>query len=156
MATVNTMEIEGSQYEIEDSTARASIETLTTGLTAVAEDVAVIKAGAAYSTSEEVFTGQRWVDGKKLYRKVLFYSASPANNTTLMEGVDTLVNCYGSQVYRNVSQLGFPVILDSSTWSRADVEPATHKLRYLLAGYAATYITNIYIVVEYTKVSESA
>lgn len=98
MATVNTMEIEGSQYEIEDAVARASIETLTTDLTAVTDDVAAIKAGAAYSSTEAIDTGVRWVNNKKIYRRVLTQN-SPASGTrfkpSFSSDIDAIIHLDG-------------------------------------------------------------
>lgn len=55
-----------------------------------------------YSTSETL-TNKIWIDGKPIYRKC--FSGNYNTGTTLVSGVDTLVNAYGQANIANVNRL---------------------------------------------------
>ena len=80
MAEASEIEAGGEVRTIKDATARKSL---------------------VYST-DETDTGKKWIDGKPIYRKVIL---NPTINTTLLTGVDEVVNYrVKRQVYRGTPQ----------------------------------------------------
>lgn len=60
MADVKIVNIKGEQWNFKDEAARAKIETIEQK----------VDKNFAYST-EEIDTGEKWIDGKPIYRKVI-------------------------------------------------------------------------------------
>ena len=57
----------------------------------------------------EIDTGAVFSDGKKIYKKVLHYNACPANKTTLITNVDTLIESGGMSYWNgNGENFNFP------------------------------------------------
>ena len=102
-----------------------------------------------YSTSE-VFTGQYWIDGKPIYRKVIVQPITQANTDIDISsmGVDKVLSLRGCDSNHflpftnafNTSVLVYNVGLN--------YEFDTIKIRY---GTGQTIETPIYIIIEYTK-----
>ena len=108
---------------------------------------AVAKA-LSYST-EEVFTGKYWIDGKKIYSKT-FNDITLANSAVLIENVSFIVNQYGMLTYS--STLQFPIPKDAGTVGNCTIRrnPTTNQA-YVDTSYANYKAT---ITVEYTKTTD--
>lgn len=70
---VDTVDIEGTQYDIQDTATKQTADQNK-------QDIEAIKESADYST-EEHLTGRKWLDGKPTYEKTVSCGALP-NNTT--------------------------------------------------------------------------
>ena len=66
MEVVNTLDIDGTQWEIQDVEARNKITELQTNFNSLTN----------YQKDIEINTGTKWIDGKTIYRKVFY---SPTN-----------------------------------------------------------------------------
>ena len=103
-----------------------------------------------YST-DETYTGYRWIDNKKIYRKVIEYGSLSANSEVRLDisnlGFDTIVYLNGFQkgasAFNNI-----PMLFYNSGWSYIYVENSKLVFR---TGWNAT---NVYIIVEYTKTDD--
>ena len=101
-----------------------------------------------YST-DEVDTGFTWIDGKEIYRKVISYGSLSANQEV---SIDISNIDFDTIVYVNGFQKGsanfnhIPILFYNSNWSYAYVE---RKRLLFKTGWAAT---NVYIILEYTKI----
>ena len=68
--------------------------------------------GNVYST-DEVFTGKYWIDGKKIYKKTYeLANLTNGNNDITYDGsvIDTLVNVYGSILFLGTNGAGWQPI----------------------------------------------
>lgn len=78
----------------------------------------------SYST-EEVFTGKYWIDGKPIYRKCFYYATPPTQNTVLVTNVDKCIDCGGTQLWGNV-YFEFPYIEGAGS-SRIRLSPLVNQ-----------------------------
>ena len=105
-----------------------------------------------YSTTE-VNTGRKWIDGKDVYMKVISGDAVPTNGATLIEGVDTVINAYGSQLYTGDSNpRWYCYPFTGSAQLRYELIESSHTLTML---NGASQVGAFKYVFEYTKVSSS-
>ena len=100
-----------------------------------------------YSTNE-TDTGKKWIDGKKIYRRILEYGYLAANNEIKLDisgyNFDTITFIYGFQ--KGASAFNhIPMVFYNSGWSYTYVENRKIVFR---TGWTAS---NIYFVIEYTK-----
>lgn len=79
MADVKTLDIKGSKWNFKDEDARTRIETIE----------GKVNKNFTYST-EEVDTGEKWIDGKPIYRKVLNINPINIRDWTPIPEVDNL------------------------------------------------------------------
>lgn len=79
MADVKIIDIKGSKWDIKDEVARTRVETI--------EEK--VDKNFAYST-EEVDTGEKWIDGKPIYRKVINTSAKNLYSWQFIPEADNL------------------------------------------------------------------
>ena len=108
--------------------------------------------GVDYST-EEVDTGLKWTDGKPIYRKVYYSATKPASGASLITGVETVVNAYGSQRYTGSGAkrfFNFP-FTGTNTAIRYELIEDTHVLQSLITE---TNFDTCNWVFEYTKITE--
>lgn len=107
--------------------------------------------GKIYSTTEQV-TGDRWIDGKPIYRKTINFGAMP-NATTKsvahgISGLSAIINIYGWATngtnYITVPR-GAPGS-NNSIESYADGANLMCVVSVNWSGYSSSYIT-----LEYTK-----
>lgn len=112
----------------------------------------VTASGGVDFSTDEVDTGIKWIDGKTIYRKVLSGNSVPADGTTLISGVDHVVNAYGSQFVstKNV-WYQFPFTLGQNAQIRWELYTTSHDIKLV---FAESNITNYSWIFEYTKVSE--
>lgn len=109
-----------------------------------------------YST-EEIFTGKHWIDGKPIYRKVVEHIVGQSWKD--VEGISNIEHCFGVTGYFELNQdeefiIPFTAAGGSSTiglWF--SVSKITHKLRQATnsEGY---YNKKIILIVEYTKTTD--
>ena len=77
-------------------------------VTITQEEYNKLKNANTYSEDEiEIGT---WINGKKIYRKTITGSTLPANGTTLISNVDSVVNAYGEQLWNNTTWYHFPYL----------------------------------------------
>ena len=77
-------------------------------ITITQEEYNKLKSANTYSEDEiEIGT---WINGKKIYRKTITGSTLPANGTTLISNVDSVVNAYGEQLWNNTIWYHFPYL----------------------------------------------
>lgn len=105
-----------------------------------------------YSTTEQA-TGQKWIDGKDIYRKVI---ANVADQATIATDVDTIVNCIiarhgtSSDSNRHVFGDGFTVNDGGSIL----LDTTTHSATYAVWASTGGSLDKAadHIIIEYTKV----
>lgn len=77
-------------------------------VTITQEEYNKLKNANTYSEDEiEIGT---WINGKKIYKKTITGSTLPANGTTLISNVDSVVNAYGEQLWNNTIWYHFPYL----------------------------------------------
>lgn len=79
MADVKIVDIKGNQWNFKDETARTKIETIEQK----------VDKNFTYST-EEVNTGEKWIDGKPIYRKVININPKNLYNWEYIPETDNL------------------------------------------------------------------
>lgn len=136
MADVKIIDIKGSKWNLKDETARAKIETIE----------GKIDKNFTYST-EEVDTGEKWIDGKPIYRKVINISA---------------VNLYNWQYIPETDNLSIKKIIKATAMgtdeSYTDCVASLYARRYpngkfAFLAYRWAIITTM-IILEYTKTTD--
>lgn len=104
-----------------------------------------------YSTTEQA-TGQKWIDGKAIYRKVI---ANVSDQATIATNVDTIVNCIiarhgtSSDSNRHVFGDGFTVNDGGSIL----LDTTTHSATYAVWASTGGSLDKAadHIIIEYTK-----
>lgn len=116
--------------------------------------------GNNYST-DEIKTGQTWIDGKPIYRKVISTGAISGTNPVnfaLPSDVDTLLPNLCGMLYDSGGN-GYPINYNNIYNVQQDigslyfVQTSTNK-RITIKQYANFGITSGYIIVEYTKTTD--
>ena len=105
-----------------------------------------------YSTSE-IKTNKKWIDGKSIYRKVLFYPSSYTNTgsrtITHNLGIDTYTkDIYGSLKY---SSLTFPIPRIANDGNNIGISSLSSNSLLIDVATAITSYSNLILVLEYTK-----
>ena len=108
-----------------------------------------VSGGADYST-DEVDTGTKWTDGKTIYRKVIHSDTAIASGTTLISGVEHVVNAYGSQLYSGGSGSNRWYNFPYGAGIRWELFAESHDLKSLVTD---TGFSTCDWVFEYTKVT---
>lgn len=120
------------------------------------------KWGITYSTTETL-TGDKWIDGKPIYRRVYEYTGKSGSesvylDTSLQNSISTLVNAYGCRAKGSStsSNLFIPLpqyTLSSGSSGSMDVFTSivvnTSGVRLNIANSIVG--TKYYVVLEYTK-----
>ena len=108
-----------------------------------------VEAGDTYSTTEH-WTGRYWINGKKIYSKVLFSdNPPPATGTVLISNVDEVINAYGYNSNEQTSVI-FPYWYDSIFFLAYKVEYDSNTV-ICWKGSSQTQFTSYKWVFEYTK-----
>lgn len=94
-----------------------------------------------------------WIDGKKIYRKTITGSTLPANGSTLITNVDSVVNAYGEQLYQNTIWYHFP-ILTANEDIRWELYNTDNTIRACIASYIYNNVSAYKWTFEYTKVTD--
>ena len=108
---------------------------------------------AHYSTSE-YFTGKYWIDGKKIYGKVINFGALGDNTTKSVahniSGITQVVNVYGISYSTRGNNWSFlPAANPNNAYNMGLWCDSTYV--YIKSGDDRTYQTPTYVIVEYTK-----
>lgn len=131
METVNQIEYNGALYNIQDAEAQKSL---------------------VYSQNE-IDTGKIWIDGKKIYRKVVNYGVLP-NNTEVrkehnIKDINEIVSVKGITF---LSDEGFFLPIPYSLDATGNIALAATKTQVTIITFAdRTNCINTYIILEYTK-----
>ena len=103
-----------------------------------------VSAGKVYSTSE-VKTGDVWIDGKPIYRKVITPATpSTADGTEITDisavSIAEIVNFYGHIVANDYTRVGLNAFIGSN--------------QYVITGFTgtATSVTGIFIRTNWTRI----
>lgn len=108
-----------------------------------------IAAYAEYST-DEVDTGKEWIDGKRIYRRVITKTNTDSENSFVISEAETII-----------SVEAFSRLNDATPYSKlpywkasdrhGEVEITGNTVNILLASYSWGQYGDIYMTVEYTK-----
>ena len=115
-----------------------------------------------YSTTE-TYTGKKWIDGSKIYRKVYSntnYSqnaSTTADVTFALTNLDTIISVSGSAYFNNTHY-----VMPNSMWSNTsgmqyswNVNGITSTGFKILTGSSSSISSaKIYVVFEYTKTTD--
>lgn len=105
----------------------------------------IIKTFNTYSTTE-YFTGKYWIDGKKIYAIVIEGTSLPSSGTVFAEGIETLINQYGSYIGNN-TQISIPY---NSGSTKVELRVNSSNQLFLQSASVGT-VTKYNFCVEYTK-----
>lgn len=106
------------------------------GLEIVNGKLNVTATGSLDYSLEEQNTGVKWIDGKDIFQKTLVFDSLPANGTTLISGVNDVINAYGEQLYTGsgtARYYHFPY--PDLRWELA---PSTHNITLLNSTSGST------------------
>lgn len=131
----------------------------------MAPSVAAVNKINTYST-EETFTGKYWIDGKKIYRKVINFGALPnATVKNVLTGLQiesiNIVNYYGIANGIDVSGNRFSLTLPDTHPNNPEqatrLSINTKENEYNLVIITGTDRSNYtaYIIIEYTKTTDT-
>lgn len=121
--------------------------------THMAPSVHAIKSANTYST-EEVKTGDTWIDGKPIYRKVYTQSASANNDFNI--SIDNNINIVKLEGFLKTSNMIMPM-----QYYNQNAQGAANNFMYvllsssILTGYVSWNGT-LYITLEYTKTTDGS
>lgn len=116
-----------------------------------------INTGFSYSTNETL-TGGTWINGKPIYRKVVYIGSLPANTASLfshnISNIDRVVN----------SSMTWFDIIDNCWWSNRRWDSATIRISYNVNPTQiwieakgvnwSTRTNQAYVIIEYTKTTD--
>ena len=106
-----------------------------------------------YST-DETFTGMYWIDGKKIYRKVI--TGVTANDTTLATNVDTFINGFSAIVVTNSgAKRTYTGYYSNNFYCNIVHNRDANELRsnYVTTESALSF-ESYYAIIEYTKTTD--
>lgn len=104
-----------------------------------------------YSLNTEQWTGDYWINGKKIYRQTI-YANNPSDGQTIatISNFGRLINQYGTVIVNNERQTSIPFAEQSYGFYIQVDQNGNVKCPYTSN---ATY-TEVYSTVEYTKTGE--
>lgn len=110
----------------------------------------------SYSTSE-TFTGEYWIDGKPIYRKCVNVTTTLILNNENVVGTiqnaDSFANIRGNGILSSVYIVPLPYIDNTNNMSLYCRKTSADNTNIILVPLS-TNITNINIVIEYTKTTD--
>ena len=136
MADVKTLDIKGSKWYFKDEDARTRIETIE----------GKVDKNFTYST-EEVDTGEKWIDGKPIYRKVLNINAVNLLNWNYIPETDNLL----IEKIINVTAMGTDGYFTDCVVSLYARRYPNGNFAFLAYNWAIVATT---IILEYTKTTD--
>ncbi len=101
-----------------------------------------------------------WIDGKPIYRKVIYISSLPNNETAItphgIANIDEIVNIYGiMRTPSNHTTTSFNMAGTSAVYGSGNVLCIRADRTNVIIGTTANWSTNIsYITLEYTKTTD--
>ena len=132
METVNQIEYNGALYNIQDAEAQKSL---------------------VYSQNE-TDTGKIWIDGKKIYRKVVDCGYLLNKNTKIVEhnikNIDTITKINGIGYQDGGDRLPIPYILNA-TRGQGSITLYANKTDIQILTYGDRTDVKVLITLEYTK-----
>lgn len=139
MEVVNTLDIDGTQWEIQDAEARNKIATLEEGFNSLTN----------YQKDIEINTGAKWIDGKPIYRQVFYSPTGWGNNQLLgkINNLHTVINIISTS--KNINGNWFTNFNITGTENSCYVSP-DGKIYVVRTGYFANNLESV-VIVEYTK-----
>lgn len=147
---VDTVDIEGVQYDIQDTPTKEQAEEN-------AQDISEMKASQNYSTTEHL-TGRKWLDGKPTYTIIVNTGALP--NTTSktiplpVQNIDTIIKyrgCAKNPTLNEARTLPYPAYLADNIIA---VYIRGNEIS-IVTGADYSAFTESYIEFEYTKTTDS-
>lgn len=119
---VDTVDIEGTQYDIQDTATKASLENF--------------EEGQNYSTAT-INTGIKYMDGSYIYKKTIVFTTPTNGNPTfpsiansqsypINEDVAEFVKAYGVVVHDNGVRIPLGMVCDNSQWSSFWLRNSAH------------------------------
>lgn len=113
-------------------------------------------AGSDDYSTEETFTGKYWIDGKKIYRKVINTGELPnANGKTInhnISNIDNILNING-WTYRNTDNVFLP--LPNAASDNTSITCYSNKTNIAIVTYSdRSSFTISYVIIEYTKTTD--
>lgn len=131
METVNQIEYNGALYNIQDAEAQKSL---------------------VYSQNE-IDTGKIWIDGKKIYRKVINCGALPNNEEKniphKIKDYDTFLSIRGIAIYREANSF---VSLPFAARGNESMKITILGENIVIGTYIVrNYFAESYAILEYTK-----
>lgn len=147
---IDTVDIEGTQYDIQDTATKAQAETN-------AQDISEMKVSQNYSTTEHL-TGRKWIDGRPTYEKTIDCGALP--NTGVKDvphGIsDFLFFVKGNLATKDPSANVFcPTSFVFYTPQASIGFYIDGSNVRLCAGQNRTSFTQTFVTLEYTKSTDS-
>ena len=139
MADVKTVDIDGSQWSMKDQDARNKIAELET----------LISNNNTYST-EEIKTSKKWIDGKPIYRKIIFgkITETAQNINHQIENIDSYVKL---EPYMVPGAMFYPSFNTGNYYFTIFALSKTQLTIQTIQGY----INNNYrVTLEYTKTTD--
>ena len=142
MEVVNTLDIDGSQWELQDVEARNKIAVLEKSFNSLAD----------YKKDIEINTGAKWIDNKPIYRKV-FYSPTNWRSGTIIGNIgnfDTVIKITSTTQYGNGNW--FTDYNSVGIENTAFVDPNAN----VIIATAGQFQNNFkaLVIVEYTKTTD--
>lgn len=105
-----------------------------------------------YST-EEVWTGGYWKDGKKIYRKVVDCGALP--NTTTKNVAHNIANISWIVNYSGVTSNGSEWVCLPASFTSSSIGLSVNSTNIILLTYSnRTSYTSTFVTIEYTKTTD--
>ena len=91
MENVNILDIDGTQWEIQDVVARNKITELQTNFNSLTN----------YQKDIEINTGTKWIDGKTIYRKVFYSPTNWSSDSFLgnIKNIDVVIKIISTSQY---------------------------------------------------------
>ena len=139
MEVVNTLDIDGTQWEMQDEEARKEITVLKTSFNSLTD----------YKTNKEINTGTKWIDGKTIYRKVFYSNINWKNGETIgsIGNYNTIIKI------NSLSQLNdgrwFENYINNESQNTATVFPNGNAVVYRTGDF--TNNKKAFVLIEYTK-----
>jgi len=137
------------------------VDGTTIGVNETSKKLECLVSGAFDYSTEEFDTGMLWVDGSKVYGKVVQSSSLSTGQNTIAHGITDLahmVQVCGSVSTVSSGDLPIPVV-DSAAANMVGVQAinATNIVLYIGSNYAGTYApASANIVVLYTKAAPTS
>ena len=131
----------------------AQINTNKTDITSLKSRTSVVEKNISYSTSE-TDTGKTWINGKKIYRKVVEIGSVSANGSTSkntgITGLETVISITGMCKYSAGNWITIPRGHGNAAYGNNAYMNSTGTTVTVECGSAAA-LTNATVIIEYTK-----
>lgn len=147
---VDTVDIEGTQYDIQDTATKQQAEEN-------AQNIAEIKVAIDYSLTEHL-TGRKWLDGRPTYEKTIDCGALPnATAKNVSHGISNLLFIIRGSITATVPGSGqyIPTTLAPPQPSGAVSFYADNTNLVIMTGVNRSNFAQTFITLEYTKSTDT-